>query len=82
MSYFGYISPVDPARKYLIVQAGPTAIRADSHRNHRFQDLLMDLPFLGIDDAAIHTGYQALIFRRLRPVGRRILQTDLRGIKE
>ena len=42
----------------------------------------MQQTFLGVDDGTIHTRYQTLVFRRLRPVGRRVLQPDLRTIQE
>ena len=42
----------------------------------------MQQSLLGVDDRTVHARYQPLVFRRLRPVGGRVLQAYLRTIQE
>ena len=42
----------------------------------------MKQPLLGVDDRAVHARYQPFVFRRLGPVGGRVLQSYLRTVEE
>ena len=42
----------------------------------------MEQPLLRVDDAAVHTGNEAFVLGGLGPVGRRVLQLDLRRVEE
>ena len=69
-------------RKHTLAQSRAATVRTRAHAQHRVQHGGMQQTFLGVDDGTIHTRYQTLIFRRLRPVGRRVLQPDLRTVQE
>ena len=78
----GDVDALDFAREHAGTQARAAAVGADAHVEHRVEHGGMQQAFLAVDDAAVHARDDALIFCRFGPVGRRILQANLRAVEK
>ena len=76
------VHSVDFTGEHALTQAGAAAVGTSAHAQHRIEHGGMQQAFLGVDDGAIHTRDEALVLRRFRPVGRRVLQANLRTVEE
>ena len=81
-AYLRDVQPFDLAAEDLGIESCAAAVRAGAHPQHRIEHGRVEQPFFGVDDAAVHPRDQALVFRALRPAGRRILEPDLRAVQE
>ena len=78
----GDVDALDLAREHSGAQARAVAVGAGAHVEHRVEHGGVQQALLAVDDAAVHARNDALVFGRFRPVGRGILEADLRAVEE
>ncbi len=76
------VQALDAAGQHFGIEARAAAVGAGAHRQHRIQHGGVQQPFLGVDDAAVHTRDQAFVLSGLGPVRRRVFEADLRAVEE
>ena len=80
--HLGDVEAADLAGAYLLVEARAAAVGTGAHRQHRVEHGGVEQTLLRVDDAAVHTGDEAFVLGGFGPVGRRVLQLDLRRVEE
>ena len=80
--HLGDVEAADLAGAYLLVEARAAAVGTGAHRQHRVEHGGVEQPLLRVDDAAVHARDEAFVFGGFGPVGRRVLQFDLRRVEE
>ena len=81
-THLGDIFTLYLTRPHAFAHTRTSAVRTGAHAQHRIQHGGMQQSLLRVDDAAIHAGNEAFVLCRLRPIGGRILQLDLRAVEE
>ena len=78
----GDVDAVDLARQHALAQSRAVAVGAHAHAQHGVEHRAVQQALFRVDDAAVHARDDALVLCRLGPVGRRVLQPDLRTVQE